>query len=114
MAKNTGTAGTELDARTQRGKELADRLNMQTVFDKMPKLYYVADLQMGRYRVGRTDWPGDVFEFVTETQFEAFKNVYERLSMPLINLDDYPEELWDKITSSNMNVQEQLRRYIDV
>lgn len=112
MAKNTGTAGTELDARTLRGKALANRLNMQTVFDKMPKLYYVADLQMGRYRVGRTDWPGDVFELVPQAEFVVFKEVYSKLNMPLINLDDYPEEVWDKITSPNMNVQEQLRRIL--
>lgn len=113
MARNTGTAHTELDQRTTRGKALADRLNMQTVFDKMPKLWYVADLTYDRYRVGRTDWSGDVFELVPKAEFETFKKVYESVNMPLINLDDYPEELWDKITSPVMNVQENLRRILN-
>lgn len=87
-----------VDGRTTRGKELAARINKQTVLDNMPKLYFVADLGMGRYRVGRTDWSGDTFNLVPKKEFETFRKVYEAMNMPLIDLtndDDCSE--WDKV-----------------
>jgi hypothetical protein len=75
----------ELDRRTKRGRELAERLNAQTVLDRMPKVYFVEDRYNEGYRVGRTDWPGDAFHIVPKAEFETFRKVYERLSMPLID-----------------------------
>lgn len=91
MSQNT-------DRRTTRGRELANRLNRETVLARMPKLYYVEDFSMDRYRVGRTDWAGDVFECIPRAEFEAFKTIYERLNMPLLDLtnDDDGSE-WDKV-----------------
>lgn len=78
----------DLDRRTKRRKELADRMNAQTIQDRMPKLYYVEDFGMDRYRVGRTDWPGDTFELIPRAEFDAFRKIYASLSMPLIDLTD--------------------------
>ena len=78
----------DLDRRIKRGKELADRMNAKTILDHMPKLYYVKDFGMDRYRVGRTDWPGDTFELIPRAEFDAFRKIYERLSMPLLDLTD--------------------------
>lgn len=85
------------DLRTNRGKALADRLNKETVSRMMPKLYFVADLSMDRYRVGRTDWPGDAFQLIPKDEFETFKKVYEQLSMPLFDLTDDDNTLWEEI-----------------
>lgn len=87
-----------VDMRSKRGKELAARINKQTVLDNMPKLYFVEDLSMDRYRVGRTDWPGDTFNLVPAKDFEVFRKVYESMNMPLIDLsyDDDGSE-WEKI-----------------
>lgn len=74
-----------IDKRTQKGRELAERLNRQTILDNMPKVYFVEDLGMSRYRVGRTDWPGDVFNFVHPDDFNTFRKVYEALNMPLLD-----------------------------
>lgn len=68
-----------------RAKELAKRLNKETILEQMPKVYFVEDLSMGRYRVGRTDWPGDAFNLVPAKDFEVFKSVYEALNMPLLD-----------------------------
>jgi len=57
----------------------------QAVLDEMPKVYFVEDLGMGRYRVGRTDWPGDTFNLVPAKDFEVFRRVYEGLCMPLLD-----------------------------
>lgn len=74
-----------LDRRTKRGRELADRLNKQTILNNMPKVYFVEDLGGARYRVGRTDWPGDAFNIVPAEDFETFRRVYEGLNMPLLD-----------------------------
>lgn len=71
------------DMRSKRGRELAARINKQTVLDNMPKLYYVEDLYNGGYRVGRTDWPGDAFNIVTKFEFDIFLRIYNGLSMPI-------------------------------
>lgn len=73
------------DQRSKRGRELAERLNKQTVLDNMPKVYFVEDPYNGGYRVGRTDWPGDVFIIIPKAEFEGFRKVYENLSMPLLD-----------------------------
>lgn len=87
-----------VDRRTQRGRELAARINRQTVIDNMPKLYYVEDGD--RVRLGRTDWAGDVFNLVPKSEFAVFKRIYEEINMPLIDLtgDDDGSE-WDKVRS---------------
>lgn len=76
----------DLDKRTKRGRELAERLNRQTILDNMPKVYFVADGE--RYRVGRTDWPGDVFNLVEVGDFDVFRRVYSDLNMPLLDKTD--------------------------
>lgn len=81
-----------IDKRTQRGRELAARLNRQTVLDQMPKIYFVSDPSYSRYRVGRTDWPGDVFNLVSEEDFQVFKKVYQALLMPLLDYTDREED----------------------
>lgn len=78
-------AGTDLDKRTNRGRELAARLNKQTILDSMPRVYFVEDEYNGGYRVGRTDWPGDAFNIVPKAEFETFRKVYEALSMSLLD-----------------------------
>jgi hypothetical protein len=83
----------EIDRRTTRGRELAARLNKQTILDKMPKVFFVKDEYNNGYRVGRTDWPGDFFNVVPAAEFETFRKVYEALSMPL--LDKTNDEDWD-------------------
>jgi hypothetical protein len=75
----------DLDRRSKRGRELAERLNKHTILDQMPKLYFVEDAYNGGYRVGRTDWPGDVFNLVPKAEFDTFRKVYEGLNMPLID-----------------------------
>lgn len=70
---------------TNRGRELAERLNRESIIEKMPKIYYVEDFSADRYRVGRTDWPGDRFELISRKRFDIFKSVYQRLNMPLID-----------------------------
>lgn len=86
------------DMRSKRGRELAARINKQTVLDNMPKLYFVEDGD--RVRLGRTDWAGDVFNFVPKSEFAVFKRIYEEINMPLIDLtwDDDGAE-WDKVRS---------------
>ena len=74
-----------IDRRSKRGRELAERLNRQTILDNMPKLYFVEDFGMGRYRVGRTDWPGDMFELIPIAEFDAFRKIYQALNMPLLD-----------------------------
>jgi hypothetical protein len=68
-----------------RGKALAERLNRETILEHMPKIYYVEDFSAGRYRVGRTDWPGDQFDLVPIAEFKIFRKVYEGLNMPLLD-----------------------------
>jgi hypothetical protein len=75
----------DVDGRSKRGRELAARLNKQTVLDNMPKVYFVEDSYNGGYRVGRTDWAPDAFNIVPKAEFETFRKVYERLSMPLLD-----------------------------
>lgn len=70
-----------MDKRTKRGRELAQRLNYQTILDRMPKLYFVEDGD--RVRLGRTDWPGDAFNVFPASEFAIFRSIYERMSMPL-------------------------------
>lgn len=70
-----------MDKRTKRGRELAQRLNYQTILDRMPELYFVKEGD--RVRLGRTDWPGDVFEVFPATEFAIFRRIYERMVMPL-------------------------------
>lgn len=77
-----------IDQRSTRGKELAARLNKETILEYMPKLYFVEDFGMGRYRVGRTDWPGDVFELVPRKEFDVFRKIYQSLNMPLLVVND--------------------------
>lgn len=78
-----------LDRRTTRGRELAQQMNKQTIEEKMPKLYFVKDEYNNGYRVGRTDWPGDVFHVIPEAEFDAFRKIYcEKLSMPLLDKTD--------------------------
>jgi len=98
MSNDNVTDLDKIDLRSKRGKELADRINKQTVLDRMPKLYYVSDLSMGRYRVGRTDWPGDVFELISAPEFESFLCIYQKLNMPIHDLsDDDDDSEWEKI-----------------
>jgi hypothetical protein len=88
-ARNGATLMTlDIDKRTKRGRELAQRLNQQTILDNMPKVYFVEDRYNGGYRVGRTDWPGDMFNIVPKAEFEAFRKVYEGINMPLIDCTD--------------------------
>lgn len=75
----------QIDKRTNRGRELAQRLNQQTILENMPKVYFVEDEYNGGYRVGRTDWPGDAFNIVPKADFEVFQRVYKGLSMPLVD-----------------------------
>lgn len=83
---------TKIDKRTVRGKELAERLNKQTILENMPKIYFVSDLGMGRYRVGRTDWPSDAFELVPAREFDVFAKICKQLSWPLLDKSNYNEE----------------------
>ncbi len=78
----------DLDRRTKRGRELAERLNKETVIANMPKVTFVEDEYNGGYRVGRTDWPSDAFNVVPKAEFETFRKVYDALSMPLVDLTD--------------------------
>lgn len=76
----------DIDRRTLRGRELAKRLNEQTILDKMPKIWFV---DCGdHYRVGRTDWPGDVFNSIHPDDFATFRKIYDDLQMPLIDSYD--------------------------
>lgn len=75
----------DIDKRTKRGRELAQRLNQQTILNNMPKVYFVEDPYNEGYRVGRTDWPSDQFNIVSKVEFEAFRKVYEGINMPLID-----------------------------
>lgn len=70
----------------KRGEAIAQRLNRETVLEHMPKVYFVEDLGVGRYRVGRTDWPGDCFNLVPRAEFDIFRRVYEELNMPLLDM----------------------------
>lgn len=88
-----------VDRRSTRGRELADRLNRETVLNKMPKLYFVEDFGMDRYRVGRTDWPGDVFNCIPRSEFDTFRKIYEALSMPLIDLTHDDGTEWEEVRS---------------
>ncbi len=92
----------KIDGRTREGREargiaLASRLNKETVLERMPKLYFVEDGD--RVRLGRTDYPGDVFNLVPKSQFAVFKAVYEEMNMPLIDLTDDDGSEWDKVCS---------------
>ncbi len=88
----------KIDLRSKRGKELADRINKQTVLDRMPKLYYVEDSHRGGYRIGRTDWPGDTFMIVAKEHFDIFLTIYKQMSMPIFDLtNDEDGEEWEKI-----------------
>lgn len=69
----------------KRGQALAQRLNRETILEHMPKIYFVEDLGFGRYRVGRTDWPGDCFNLVPRAEFDIFRRVYDGLNMPLLD-----------------------------
>lgn len=75
----------DIDKRTKRGRELAQRLNQQTILDNMPKLYYVEDPHNGGYRVGRTDWPGDVFNIVSKAEFDCVLKVLNGLNYPVLD-----------------------------
>jgi hypothetical protein len=76
------------------------RQHMDNVLRDMPKVYFVKDEHAHRYRVGRTDWPGDVFNLVEWKDFETFRKVYESLNMPLVDLtDDDDGSEWEKIRS---------------
>jgi hypothetical protein len=70
---------------SKRAHKLAKRLNKETILAHMPKVYYIFDESRGEYRVGQTDWPSDVFNFVSKEDFETFKKVYIDLLMPLID-----------------------------
>jgi hypothetical protein len=74
--------------------------HMDGVLRDMPKVYFVEDSYNGGYRVGRTDWPGDVFNIVPKDQFDTFLKIYKALNMPVIDLtyDDDGSE-WEKIRS---------------
>ncbi len=72
-----------VDKRTKRGKELAARLNKEFIWERMPKIYYVLDGD--RVRVGRTDYPGDTFDVWPTVEFDIFKKIYEKTSLPLID-----------------------------
>lgn len=85
----------KIDRRSQRGRELAARLNKQTVLDNMPKLYYVEDGD--RVRLGRTDWPGDAFNIIPADEWEVFQRIYTAMSMPLIDLTHDEGDEWDKV-----------------
>lgn len=76
----------DTDKRSKRGRELAARLNRETILEQMPKLYFVLD--GSRVRIGRTDWPGDYFNIVPSKDFEVFKLIYEGLNMPLLDKTD--------------------------
>lgn len=75
----------KIDKRTNRGRELAERLNKQTILDNMPKIYFVEDLYHGGYRVGRTDWAPDQFEIIPLNRFEIFKEIMDMLAYPLLD-----------------------------
>jgi hypothetical protein len=74
-----------IDKRSKRGRELAQRLNQQTILDNMPKLYYVEDSYNGGYRVGRTDWAGDVFNIVPKAEFDIVLKVLNGLNYPILD-----------------------------
>lgn len=65
-------------------KEAAEK--RKQILKDMPKLYFVEDFGMGRYRVGRTDWSGDTFNLVSRKEFDIFRKIYEELNMPLLDL----------------------------
>lgn len=67
----------------ERGRALAKRLNEQTILERMPKIWFVFDEYRNEYRVGRTDWPGDRFDFLSTEKFNTFKEVYESLGFKL-------------------------------
>lgn len=81
-----------------RGEALAERLNKETILEKMPKIYFVEDPYNGGYRVGRTDWAGDQFNVVPKADFDMFLTIYKGLNMPVLDLthDDDGSE-WDKV-----------------
>lgn len=80
----------DIDRRTKRGKELAERLNKETVEAMTPKIYW-CEHEIGgenRIRIGRTDWPGDAFNIISAKEFETFRNIYQGLGFKLIHADD--------------------------
>lgn len=77
---------TDTDKRSKRGRELAARLNRETILEQMPKVYFVLD--GSRVRIGRTDWAGDMFDIIHMDDFATFRKVYEGLNMPLLDKTD--------------------------
>ena len=53
------------------------------IYRAMPKIYYVRDRD--RYRIGRTDWPGDVFDTISAEEFKTFEWIYTRLQCILVD-----------------------------
>jgi hypothetical protein len=67
-------------------------------FAPTPKIYFVKDSGFGRYRIGRSDWPGDCFTVVPTPDFETFQRIYQSLGMPLVDLtDDDDNSQWEKL-----------------
>ena len=52
-------------------------------------LYWVRDREF--YRVGRFDWPGDVFEVLTEAEFKELEEIFNRFGIALPELIDEDE-----------------------
>jgi hypothetical protein len=74
------------DMRSKRGRELAQRLNKKTIEENTPKIFFVEDPYNSGVRIGRTDWPGDLFHLITTAEFKVFRHVYENLmNMPLLD-----------------------------
>lgn len=86
---------TTLD-RSTRGRELAARLNRQTILAQMPKIYFVKDSYADNYRVGRSDNPSDCFEIIENRDFDGFRKVYEALGFTLYdNTDGHYDDGFD-------------------
>lgn len=50
--------------------------------------YFVRDDYHEGYRVGRTDWPGDAFEMLTELELIEFRKWCDRFAIKLEDLTD--------------------------
>lgn len=71
--------------RTKRGRELAERINQQTILERMPKIYFVFDEYRNACLVGRTDWPGDRFNIIRTVEFATFCRIYEGLGFTILD-----------------------------
>ena len=51
-------------------------------------IWYLWDGYAGKYRVGRSDWPGDTFDMLTREEFEERKAAAALLSIPVKEVEE--------------------------